>query len=105
MRGATTSIARYASMAILASGLLLSAAASAQLSGASDSTAGSSCSGGSDSGGDCRFSSGLLVNTSTQVKSRYAWNINADVGIFSTRDESGSATHKVSFTAVAPGAY
>ena len=39
------------------------------------------------------------------LTSRYAWNINADTGIFSTHDTSGNARHNVDFTATAPGGY
>lgn len=105
MRGVTVSAARYASLVALAIGLLFSRTAFAQLSAQSTNSTGSSCSGGSDGNGDCRFSTSELIKNSTQYKVRYAWNVNADVGILSTRDESGSATHHVLVTAVAPGAY
>src|SRR5579862_4041127 len=105
MRGVTIRVARYASLVALAIGLLFCRTAFAQLSAQSTNSTGSSCSGGSDGNGDCRFSTSELIKNSTQYKVRYAWNINADVGILSTRDESGSATHHVLVTAVAPGAY
>jgi len=83
-----------------------SGTAAAQLSSATNSTAGATCSGGGSSDGDCRNSVGFSVaNNGTTFTSRYAWNINADVGVFSTHDTSGTGRHNVSFSATAPGAY
>src|SRR5690606_25774276 len=82
------------------------ATAAAQLSSASNSTTGASCSGGGSSDGDCRNSVGFSsANNGTTFTSRYAWNINADVGVGSTHDTSGTGKHNVSFTATAPGGY
>jgi hypothetical protein len=82
------------------------ATATAQLSSAGNSTAGATCSGGGSSDGDCRNSVGFSsANNGTTFTSRYAWNINADIGILSTHDTSGTAKHNVSFTATAPGGY
>src|SRR5262249_42543122 len=53
----------------------------------------------------CGFSRAFTANTSTTFTSRYAWNVNADTGVGSTRDESGSAQHNLSFSATAPGGY
>jgi hypothetical protein len=84
---------------------LLPAVAQAQLSASSSSNAGSTCSGSNNSSGFCGSSTSVLTNTGTTFQSRYAWNINADVGIFSTRDTSGNAQHNVSFNATAVGGY
>jgi len=86
--------------------MLLPSAARAQLSSASNSTTGATCSGGSNGDGFCGNSVGFsTANNGTTFTSRYAWNINADVGAGSTRDTSGNAQHNVSFTATAPGGY
>src|SRR4051794_18082836 len=77
----------------------------AQISSASSSTAGASCSGGGTADGDCRNSPSLPVNNGVTLQSRYAWNINADTGSFSTHDPDGNAQHNVSFNATAPGGY
>jgi hypothetical protein len=79
--------------------------AGAQLSGSTGSTSGSSCSGSNNSSGYCGNSRQTLVNNGTTFQSRYAWNIHADVGAGSTRDTAGTASHRVSFTATAPGSY
>src|SRR5689334_290962 len=93
-------------LALAAVGLSLAATpVRAQLSGASTSTTGATCTGGGSTSGDCRNSSALTTNTSSQITSRYAWNINADVAVLSTHDTSGTAQHHVSFTATAPGGY
>jgi len=86
-------------------GLALPHRAAAQLSGSTGTTTGSSCTGANNADGSCLFSRQTLVNTGTSFQSRYAWNINADVGAFTTRNTSGTATHNVSFSATAPGAY
>src|SRR5678815_6022463 len=78
--------------------------AHAQLSGGSSNNSGSSCT-GNDGDGFCGSSTQLLVNNGTQIQSRYAWNVNADIAVLSTRDSSGSATHHVNFSATAPGSY
>jgi hypothetical protein len=83
----------------------LPSAALAQLSAQSGTTSGSSCSGGNNADGFCGFSRGNTVANGTQFGSRYAWNVNADVGAFSTRDQSGTAVHTLSFNATAPGGY
>ncbi|MGH7786892.1 MAG: hypothetical protein ACRERC_08500, partial [Candidatus Binatia bacterium] len=75
------------------------------LSGGASNSSGSSCTGANNADGSCAFSTQLQVNTGAQVKSRYAWNINADVGAFTTRDTSSSAKHNVSFSATAVGGY
>ena len=80
--------------------------AAAQLSSVTHSTSGSACNRSSDSDGYCGSSVGFSSGpTGTSFTSRYAWNVNADVGIFSTRDMSGTASHHVNFNATAPGSY
>src|SRR4051794_16208146 len=71
--------------------------AAAQITSASSNTTGATCSGGGGSGGDCRNSTSLPTNNGTTLQSRYAWNINADVGTASTHDTSGNAQHNISF--------
>ena len=86
--------------------LLLPQAASAQLSSATNSTTGATCTGANNGDGFCGNSVAFsTANNGTTFTSRYAWNINADVGVASTHDTSGTAKHNVSFTATAPGGY
>ncbi len=79
--------------------------AAAQLSGSAVTTAGSSCTGANNSSGFCGFSASVVTSTGVTFATRYAWNINADVGAFTTRDTSSSAQHNLSFTATAVGGY
>ena len=80
--------------------------ATAQISSPSESTAGASCSGGGGGDGDCRNSVSFSTSSNgITFTSRYAWNINADTGVFSTHDTSGNAQHNISFSVTAPGAY
>src|SRR5262249_1128969 len=44
-------------------------------------------------------------NDGTTFRTRYAWNINADIGAFSTQDVSGNAQHNLTFNASAVGGY
>jgi cysteine-rich repeat protein len=74
------------------------------ISSASASTAGSTGNGG-DSDGSRLSSVNIQVNNGSQFKTRFAWNVSADVGVFSTRDQSGNAQHNLSFNVTAPGAY
>ena len=93
-------------MVVLMATLLLPLHAAAQLSSATNSTSGATCSGGNNGDGYCGNSVGFsTANNGTTFTSRYAWNINADVGIGSTRDTSGNAQHNVAFTATATGGY
>src|SRR4051794_40100764 len=78
--------------------------ASAQLASENSTTAGSSCS-GDDADGYCDFSVTQPIVNPTTFQSRYAWNVNSDTGVASTRDSSGGAQHNVSFTAASPGDY
>jgi len=73
--------------------------------GSTSSNAGSTCAGSNDGNGYCSSAVQQLVNNGTTFQSRYAWNINADIGILATRDTSGSARHNLSFNAAAPGTY
>jgi hypothetical protein len=91
-------------VAVITSLTLWVGSARAQISGASVNNAGSTCS-GSNGDGFCGSSTQTLTNNGTTLATRYAWNVNADVGALSTRDETGSAQHHVSFTATAPGGY
>jgi cysteine-rich repeat protein len=79
--------------------------ANAGISGAS--TAASTCSNpqGNAADGFSGCSVATLVNDGTTLGTRYAFNVNADIGVFSTRDESSAATHAISFAATAPGGY
>ena len=99
-------IRRLTSFAIFGFVLLVAAPARALLSGATDSNlAGFTCSGGASVDGDCQRSAAFTANTSSTFTSRYAWNINADTGVFSTHDTSSNAQHNITFTATAPGGY
>src|SRR6185503_10143065 len=86
--------------------LLSGAVGHAQLSGVSNSTVGAACGGGCNADGCCsnsvQFPGGIGA---TSFTSRYAWNINADVGVGATRDTTGTGSHHVDFTATAPGSY
>src|SRR5690606_4059273 len=93
-------------LAVLAFALaIVPSGAQAQLSSTSTSNSGSTCSGSNNGDGYCGSSTSVLINNGTTFQSRYAWNINADVGALSTRDTSGNAQHNVSFNATAPGGY
>ena len=74
------------------------------ISGASATTAGSTANSG-DTSGSTRSSVAVQTNTAAQVKTRFAWNVSADVAVFSTRDQQGLAIHNVAFNVTAPGAY
>lgn len=74
------------------------------ISSGSASTSGSTGNSG-DGDGSRRSSVAVQVNDGTQFKTRFAWNLSADVGVFSTRDTNGTAQHNLSFNVTAPGAY
>jgi len=81
-----------------------SSALAQSISSASASTAGSTGNDGNSDGS--RLSSvNIQVNNGSQFKTRFAWNVSADVGVFSTRDQAGTAQHNLSFNVTAPGAY
>jgi cysteine-rich repeat protein len=74
------------------------------ISGASANTSGSTGNGGGDN--DSRRSSvAIQIDNGAQLKTRFAWNISADIGIFSTADVNATAQHNLSFNVTAPGAY
>jgi hypothetical protein len=89
---------------LLAPAALWTAEAMAQISGASATPTGSTCSGDS-ADGFCGFSASILTDNGTTLATRYAWNANADTGVFSTFDTTASAHHNVDFTVTAPGGY
>jgi hypothetical protein len=93
------------SVLVFAAGLLPGRMAHALISGATANNSGSTCSGGNNADGFCGSSTQILTNNGTNLNTRYAWNVNADVIILSTRDESGTAQHHVNFTATAVGGY
>ena len=74
------------------------------ISGASATTTGSTGNSG-DTSGSTRSSVAITSNTATQIQTRFAWNVSADVSILSTRDQAGTAVHNVAFNVTAPGAY
>lgn len=89
----------------LACVLLAAAPVRAQsISGASASTSGSTANSG-DGDGSIRSCVAFQINTSTQLKTRYVWNISADTGVASTGDSNGTAKHNLSFNVTAPGGY
>src|ERR1051326_260852 len=91
---------------VAVTGVVAATPVRAQLSSATDSALSATCSGGGSTDGDCRNSVAFsTANEGTTFTSRYAWNINADTGVGSTHDTSGSARHDISFTATAPGGY
>src|SRR5262245_55894788 len=106
MRHLLTVGSRVLAATVLTGALLIAAgpAAAQSISGFSATTAGST---GNNGNGDGATTASVAtqVNTATQVKSRFAWNVNADTGVFSTRDQSGNAQHNVSFSVTAPGSY
>jgi hypothetical protein len=73
----------------------------------SPGTGGSTCTNPQANNGDGYSGCGVAIttNTGTTVASRYEFNVNADTGVFSTRDESSAATNVLSFNATAPGGY
>jgi hypothetical protein len=78
--------------------------AAGQISGAASSTTGSS--GPSNTvNGFTGFSASLTIDDGTTLQSRYAFNVNADIGTLSTWTQTGSARHNVSFDATAPAGY
>jgi hypothetical protein len=94
-------LALFASAAVLA----VAPRAAAQISGAS--TAGSTCTNPQGNNADGYSGCGVATQTDngTTLATRYEFNVNADIGIFSTRDEASAATHQVAFNATAPGGY
>jgi hypothetical protein len=70
-----------------------------------DASTGGSTDNAGDGDGSRRSSVAIQINNGTTLKTRFAWNISSDVGIFSTRDTGGNAQHNLSFNVTAPGAY
>jgi hypothetical protein len=97
-------LARGLSAALIVAVAALASPAAAQLSAISGSTSGSSCTSNS-ADRFCGFSRGTTASSGTSFTSRYAWNVNADVGALSTSDASGTASHNLSFSATAVGGY
>jgi hypothetical protein len=93
------------SVLVFAAGLLPGRMAHALISGGTANNTGSTCSGGNNGDGFCGSLAQTLVNNGTNLNTRYAWNVNADTIILSTRDESGTSQHHVNFTATANGGY
>src|SRR5690349_18792358 len=54
--------------------------ASAQISSATSTNAGSTCTGANHTTGSCASSTQVLTSNGSTFQSRYAWNVNADVG-------------------------
>src|SRR5262245_1533949 len=104
--GVRTSTDCFGLLALATAGLLGIGTAQAQITSPVNSITGSSCSGGNNADGSCAESVAFSTpNNGTTFTSRYAFNVNADTGAGSTRDESGSAVHNLSFSATAPGSY
>ncbi len=92
---------------IAAVAMLASASEKAQaqsISSGSANTSGSTTNSNSGDGSN-NASVNIQTNNGTVFKTRFAWNLNADVGVFSTRQQNGSAQHNLSFNVTAPGAY
>jgi hypothetical protein len=85
--------------------LLFAGRGAAQISGASVST--STCTGSpaNNADGFTGCSAAIQVNNGTTLSTRFAFNVNADAPVFVTRDQTGSATHRVTFNVTAPGGY
>ena len=93
------------SFAVAALLAISAASAHAQaISGLSATTSGSTANSG-DTSGSTRSSVAFTTNTAATVATRFAWNVSADVGIRSTRDQNGNAQHNISFNVTAPGGY
>ena len=95
-------------MVVACSALLLAPVrqAAAQLSSVTDSTTGSSCAGSNNSDGFCGSAVSFSVpSNGATFTSRYAWNVNADTGLFGNQTRAGTAAHHVNFNATAVGGY
>jgi len=79
----------------------LGAAAHAQLSAPTITTTGTSCSPGNDTSGYCGFSTSTVSSSGSSFQTRYAWNVNADVGT-GTRIQTGTAFHRLSSRPLRP---
>ncbi len=76
----------------------------ASFSGASANISGSTSNSG-DTSGSNRASVAFTTNNSTTIATRFAWNVSADVGAGSTRQQNASAEHNIFFNVTAPGGY
>jgi hypothetical protein len=91
-------------LGLLAGGIVSLGQAQAQISGASVAASGCSGSGNTADGSTtCEFA--IATNNGTSLNTRFGFNVNSDIGIFATDDQSGTATHRVSFTVTANGGY
>ncbi len=99
-----TSAALVAAACVVTLALGVRPVAAQSISGASTSTSGSTGNNG-DTSGSTRASVAFTTNNSTTIATRFAWNVSADVGALSTRDQSGNAQHNISFDVTAPGGY
>jgi len=78
--------------------------ASAVITGAS--VASSALSGsGNTADGSTTGGAAIQTNNGINLNTRFEFNVNSDIGIFSTDDQSGAATHGITFNATAPGGY
>jgi hypothetical protein len=82
---------------------LIASPSRAQISNVANSS-GWTDSGTNDADGSTSASQAFTTNDGTTLTSRYAFNVNADIGS-GIRDQTGSATHQFSFDATAPGGY
>ncbi len=89
---------------VVASAAGVAPAAAQSISSASANTSGSTGNSG-DNSGSIRSSVDIQINDGTTLKTRYAWNISADVTVGSSQDSNGTAKHNVSFNVTAPGTY
>jgi len=60
---------------------------------------------GNDADGSTTGSAAIVVNNGTQLNTRMEFNVNSDAGFLGSDDQSGTATHKITFNATAPGGY
>ncbi len=95
-------------LAALMSALVLSltaGSAAAQISAATVNTSTFVGSPANSVDGSSTSSVAIQTNNGTTLATRFAMNVNADIGIGATRDQSGNASHRITFNATAPGGY
>src|SRR5437867_3442050 len=88
--------------------LVIAAPVRGQMSSASNSASSSNCNNTNNTDGFCGSSQSFTAacgGSCTSFSSRYAWNVNADTGAGSTRDNLSTANHIISFNATAVGGY
>lgn len=89
---------------MLAAAVLPLRQAHGTISSASIATSG--CTGSANNtDGSTTCESAIATNNGTNLNTRFGLNVNSDTGIFSTDDQSGAATHRISFNATATGGY